>query len=179
MTTRLLAVLLLATTTACATKGQGTMSSSAAHEPAASSAKLDPSWAPLAFLVGKWESTDGGATGGARGGFSLLPDLDGKVLVRRNVSESPQGRHEDLMVLYREGDGFRAFYVDNENHVIHYAVTTGDGNATFTSDAMPGHPRFRLTYSLNGDSKLGITFAIQPPGATDFKTYLQGTVVRR
>lgn len=176
MTTRLLAVLLLTTTAACATKGQGTMSPTTAHVP---TAKLDPAWAPLAFLIGEWEGTEGGAAGGARGWFSLQPDLDGKVLVRRNVNESPQGRHEDLMVLYREGDGFRAFYVDNENHVIHYAVTTSDQSTTLTSEEVPGRPRFRLTYQKNGDSKLDITFAIQPPGAADFKTYLQGTVVRR
>lgn len=177
MKNRLLASLLLLSTAACTTTGQSTRSSAPVHETSAP-AELPATWAPLAFLVGNWEGVDNGA-GGSRGSFSLQPDLGGKVLVRRNVNESPQGRHEDLMVLYREGDAFRAFYVDNENHVIHYAVVAEGGSVTLTSDEVPGRPRFRLTYQQAGDAKLDIVFAIQPPGAPDFKTYLQGTVVRR
>jgi hypothetical protein len=177
MNQRLLTSFLLLSAAACTTTAESTRAPSPAHASSAP-ATLPATWAPLAFLVGNWESPDSGT--GARGHFTLQPDLDGKVLVRRNVAEIPQqGRHEDLMVLYREGDAFRAFYVDNEGHDIHYAVVPGDRSATFTSDEVPGRPRFRLTYRQVEDAKLDIIFAIQPPGAPDFKTYLQGTAVRR
>lgn len=174
MNLRLLVSLLLATTAACSTTAQGPRAAS----PTASTSTLAPTWAPLAFLVGEWADT-GTAAGGARGWFSLQPELGGKVLVRRNVNESPRGRHEDLMTIYREGEGFRAFYVDNEDHVIHYAVVPGDRSVTLTSDEVPGRPRFRLTYQQKDDATLDIVFAIQPPGSPKFKTYLQGTVARR
>lgn len=177
--TRLLLALLL-TTTACTTTGPHTRTSTAEPpERSTSRAALDPAWAPFAFMLGEWRGTESGTPSGVRAEFSLQPELDGKVLVRHNLNESPQGRHEDLLVLYREGTGFRAFYVDNENHVIHYAVTPGDQLVTFTSDEVPGRPRFRLTYRQKEASRLDITFALQPPGAPDFQTYLQGEAVRR
>lgn len=174
MTHRLLVSLLLAAT-ACTTTAQNARPAS----PSGPTAALDATWAPLAFLVGEWEGEAGATPGGDRGWFSLQPELGGKVLVRRNVNESPRGRHEDLMTFYREGESLRAFYVDNEEHVIHYTVVPGDRSVTLTSDEMPGRPRFRLTYQQREDAKLDIVFAIQPPGAAEFKTYLQGTVVRR
>jgi hypothetical protein len=162
---------LLLLTTACTT--------TAPHTRPPSPAALDPAWAPFAFLLGEWRGVESPTAPGVHAEFSLQPELDGKVLVRHNLNESPQGRHEDLLVLYREGTGPRAFYVDNENHVIHYAVTSGDKLVTLTSDEVPGRPRFRLTYRQKEDSRLDITFALQPPGAPDFQTYLQGEAVRR
>jgi hypothetical protein len=118
MTTRLFASILLATTAACATAGQSTKSPSVPSEHSAPAAALDPAWEPLSFLIGEWQGSDSGAQGGSRGWFSLQPDLSGKVLVRRNVNESPQGRHEDLMVIYREGDGFRDFQTYLQGKVV-------------------------------------------------------------
>jgi len=51
-------------------------------------APADP-FAGLAFLVGEWTAVGGGGKPGeaVRGGFTLLRDLGGAVLVRRNHAE--------------------------------------------------------------------------------------------
>jgi hypothetical protein len=68
----------------------------------------DP-WADFRFLIGSWVS-DGPPQQGS-GSFSLEPDLQGKVLVRKNTADLPAApgrapaRHEDLMVIYAERGG--------------------------------------------------------------------------
>jgi len=136
-------------------------------------AAAKPDWSPLSFLFGEWV----GAGSNSSGEFSLQPDLQGNVLVRKNVATTPTGRHEDLMVIYPEAPGFRAIYFDNEGHVIHYRVTTAENQAVFTSEEGPG-PRFRLTYRKNGDGTVRTVFEIAPPGG-EFKTYLEGTVRKK
>jgi len=139
-------------------------------------------WAPLAFLIGDWEGVGSGKPGESIGRFSLSPDLQGHVLVRRNTADTPSGRHEDLMLIYPSSDhGFRAVYTDNEDHVINYAVTTTESpkSAVFLSDEAPGVPRFRLTYRLNTDGTVGIVFEIAPPGSKELKTYTEGVVRKR
>jgi len=135
-------------------------------------AAAKPDWAPLSFLVGEWV-----ATGTGSGEFSLQPDLQGNVLVRKNTATTPTGRHEDLMVIYSEPPGLSAIYFDNEGHVIHYRVTTAENQAVLTSEEGPG-PRFRLTYRKNPDGTVRTVFEIAPPGGA-FKTYLEGTVRRK
>jgi hypothetical protein len=132
-----------------------------------------PDWAPFSFLIGEWV----GAGSGSAGEFSLQPDLQGNVLVRKNVATAPTGRHEDLMVIYPEAPGLRAIYFDNEGHVIHYRVTAAESQAVFTSEEGPG-PRFRLTYRKNPDGTVRTIFEIAPPGG-ELKTYLEGTVRRK
>ena len=86
------------------------------------------------------------------------------------------------MVIYPKAEGeCRAFYVDNEEHVIHYSVTATSQpmGAVFLSDETPGAPRFRLTYQLGQDGLLTTIFAIAMPGSTEFKTYVEGTARRR
>ena len=134
-------------------------------------------WSSLAFLIGKWQGT----SGPTKGSFSLQPDLQNHILIRRNRNDLPGHHHEDLMVIYHRPDkSLRAIYFDNENHVIHYNIITSDSprQAVFLSDPIPGASRFRLTYTLNPDQSLHIEFAIQPPGASDFKLYTGGTVRR-
>ena len=150
---------------------------------------LDPAaraaddWAPLSFLIGDWgDCTGSGAPGASMGRFSVEPQIGGHALLRRNTADTPQGRHEDLMMIYRApGQGFRAVYVDNEDHVIFYAITpTADPpGAVFLSDEAPGMPRFRLTYQMKPDARIGVTFAIAPPGGNDFKTYTEGSCKKR
>src|SRR5439155_15133221 len=118
-------------------------------------------------------------------GFSFAPDLDGKILVRRNFAEYPAKpgekpgvRHEDLLVVYPYGPSLHAMYFDNEGHVIHYAVTTAPGQATFESDETQGAPRFKLVYEDQKEKGVGFTFSIAAAGKP-YQTYLSGAVRRK
>jgi hypothetical protein len=166
---------------ACVTpESKPSAAASPAPEPASKPPPLLESWKPFAFLLGSWEAAGGGVPGASAGTFSFQPDVQGHVLVRRNESTTPGGRHEDLMVLYQEAPGrFRASYFDNEEHVIQYAVTTSDSppSAVFLTEDVPGRPRFRLSYVLSPDGTLMNRFEIAPPGA-DFRTYLEGMARR-
>jgi hypothetical protein len=145
-------------------------------------------WADLRFLIGDWAGE--GKAGEGTGEFSLAPDLEGKVLVRRgkadlpDAGQRPAGHHEDLMVLHRDGaDGpIKADYFDNEGHVIHYSATVSkDGQTvTFLSEAVASGPRFRLTYTKEKEDTVAVKFEIAPPGKPDgFQTYLEGTARRK
>ncbi len=142
----------------------------------ASSPTVGPEWEPLRGLVGSWEGRDQARN--TTGRFTLAPELGGKVLVRHNVDETPQGRHEDLMVVYRDPTGMRAKYFDNEGHVIDYAVAANGTRVDFVSDEVANMPRFKLTYDVHGPGELAIDFAIAPPGTTEFKHYTGGNVHR-
>ncbi len=139
---------------------------------------------PLRFLAGDWRGEGSGTPGEGSGGFSFRLELDGRVMVRRNVTDypaygdRPASHHEDLLVAYAEGGSLRALYVDNEGHAIHYGVaaaTEGEG-IVFLSDERPG-PRFRLTYHRADANTVRIHFEIAPPGKP-FVTYLDGTARR-
>jgi hypothetical protein len=112
-------------------------------------------------MLGKWKAETGG--------FSLLPELNGQVLVRRNVNNTPGQKHEDIMTVYNE-DGPRAIYFDTEGHTIHYRVSFPAKNqAVFDSEG--GGPKYRLSYALDG-AKLNGKFEV------DGKPYLTWTTVR-
>jgi hypothetical protein len=145
----------------------------------------DDVWKDFRFLIGSWVSE--AKPGAGSGTFTLQPDLEGKVLVRHNLAELPAGqghaaqKHEDLMVIYAEHGGrqFAADYYDSEGHVIHYSVAPNDAGLVFTSSPAPG-PRFRLTYVRAENNTVRVKFEIAPPGkATQFRTYLEGTVRRK
>jgi hypothetical protein len=151
--------------------------------------KDDP-WSDFRFLIGEWAGEGDGAPGKGSGGFSLAPELGGKILVRKNRAEYPAagGRpatmHEDLMVIHpsKDGHGARASYWDNEGHVIAYSVTPIEGGKglTFLSDVGPGEPRFRLSYLKVDNDVVTIKFEIAPPGKADgFKTYLEAKARRK
>jgi hypothetical protein len=148
----------------------------------------EDAWSDFRFLIGTWVSE--GRPENGSGSFTLEPDLGGKILVRRSVAElpaakgRPAGKHEDLMIVYREpgGKSFRASYFDNEGHVIQYAVSTlpDKKGLVFISNPDPAGPRFRLTYTRGEEDKVAVKFEIAPPGKADqFKTYLEGTVRRK
>jgi hypothetical protein len=141
-------------------------------------------WGPVAFLIGHWKGDGGGDPGLGRGAFSFVSDLQGKVLVRRNFAEYPAAngkpafRHDDLMIVYRDGKQLKADYYDNEEHVIHYTVRASPaGGAVFESDAAQPGPRFRMTYIPNGAVAITIKFEIAPPGK-DFATYIEARARR-
>lgn len=148
----------------------------------------DDPWADFRFLIGEWVAE--GKPEQGSGAFSLMPDLQGKILVRRNWAKLPAARgraaakHEDLMVIYREADSkqARADYYDSEGHVIRYAVAVSADKKelVFLSEAQPSAPRFRLTYTKGKEDTVAIKFEIAPPGkAEEFKLYLNGTVRRK
>jgi hypothetical protein len=88
------------------------------------------------------------------------------------------------MVIYFEPESkpARAVYFDNEGHVIYYTAEFSSDwkQLTFLSDARPGVPRFRLTYTRLDAGGIGIKFEIAPPGRPDqFSTYVQGTAQKK
>ena len=144
-------------------------------------------WKPFQFMIGDWVGGGSGDPGEGTGRFSLAPDLNKKVLIRRNHADYPAksgqpqaAAHDDLMVIYPQGGtgGFRAEYFDSEGHVIHYAVSFHDHKIVFESDAATGGPRFKLVYEMKSTDVLGIEFEMAPPNQ-DYHPYLTGTVHRQ
>jgi hypothetical protein len=144
--------------------------------PSTAPAVLDAALEPLRGLVGTWQGTDPDRH--STGELTLAPELGGKVLVRRSRNDSPQGHHEDLLIVFAAPNGLRASYFDNEGHVIQYAVTVASDHVELVSDEAPNQPRFQLRYDVHGPDELAIDFAIAMPGATDFKHYTGGVVHR-
>jgi len=145
--------------------------------PAWSQNSSDTSWKKLEFLMGKWTGVAGEKDtpqGAGQGGFSFEPDLNRRIIVRRNHAGYNSGaQHDDLMVIYLDApnDAPRAIYFDTEGHVIRYNLTFPSANqAVFESDGSQSGPRFRLSYSLDGSSLKGM-FEVAPPGA-DYKPYM-------
>ena len=131
----------------------------------------------LAFLMGDWEAID--APPGERGSFSFTLGVQNHVMVRTNSAiydatpQHPASRHDDLMVIYREGDSIKADYFDNEGHVIRYTVHAMDPHrVVFVSDPNPREPRFRLTYAGASDGTLTGSFETAAPGTDTFTPYL-------
>lgn len=147
----------------------------------------DP-WSDFRFLMGAWE-TDSGAANSGSGTFSLLPDVQNQILIRRNHAEYPAspGRpasvHDDLMIIYNNpAGGYKAHYYDSEGHTIDYeiAVSPDKDTLTFVSAASEVVPRYKLTYIKKGAGQVNIVFAIAPIGHPDsFAVYLQGSVHRK
>jgi hypothetical protein len=148
----------------------------AAPQPTSPTPSAGPEWDPVRGLLGTWEGTD--PARGTSGRFTLAPDLGGHVLVRHNTDVTPQGRHEDLMIVFKAPSGLRATYFDNEGHVINYAIATSGPHIELASDEIPGAPRFKLVYDIKNPDEIAIDFSIAMPGATEFKHYTGGTVHR-
>jgi len=129
----------------------------------------------LAPLVGTWEGSDPDRH--STGQFTFAPELGGRVLVRRSYNTSPEGRHEDLMVVFATPAGLRASYFDNEGHAIQYAVAVTAQRVALASDDVAGQPRFQLTYDVHGADELVVDFAIAMPGAEP-RHYTGATVHR-
>lgn len=58
-------------------------------------------WGPWTPLIGEWVSEVKDARGKVRATTTFEPELQGKVLVRRNHNDYGEGKvHEDLMVVH-------------------------------------------------------------------------------
>jgi hypothetical protein len=149
-------------------------------------AQQDTTWQPWSWLLGEWVGEGSGSPGEGGGWFTLTPELDGRVLVRKNHAEYPASGnrprvvHNDLLIVYRDSSKgpAKAVYFDNEGHVITYGVTTSDRAIVLTSAKAGDAPIFRLTYSrLEGDL-IDVAFEMSRDGER-FMTYLQGKCRRR
>lgn len=147
-------------------------------------------WVDWNFLLGEWIAADSSGVPGqaSKGSFSLSPELNGAVLVRKNHAEYPPagGRpaivHDDLMIIYREAGATKAFYDDSEGHVIHYAVTFSPDKKriVFLSEKGTGTPQYRLTYEDLQPGTAKVLFEIAPPDKPDqFTKYVEATVHRK
>jgi len=138
-----------------------------------------PDWGPAQFLIGQWTGEGSGQPGASTGAFSVTPDLQGTVLVRRSFADypaaggKPASRHDDLMVVYHgETAGeLRAIYFDSEGHAIRYSATASAAGVVFVSEGKPDEMRYRLTYTPTGKDTLKLLFEIAAPGK-DFSRYL-------
>ena len=124
----------------------------------------------VALLKGDWFPPGSDPEGPPTGGFFFHPELQGKILTRRNWAQSPAtkdhpaSRHDDVMLIYDQAGTkpLRAFYFDNEGHAIEYTVEVTGDSVAFTSSAVPGEPRYRLTYRRTGTETLSGRFETGP-----------------
>lgn len=143
----------------------------------------DP-WKKLDFLLGDWTGVAGEKDtplGAGQGAFSFKPELQQKIIVRRNNAQYDSGvQHDDLMVIYLDApnDTPRAIYFDTEGHVIHYALSFPSANrAVFESDGSQPGPRYRLSYWMEGGTLNG-RFEVAAP-SSEYKTYMNWTSKKR
>ena len=145
-------------------------------------------WADFRFLMGSRVSEAKPEQGS--GSFSLEPDLEGNVLVRRNSAQVPTGKqgafakHEDLMVIYpaRGAKQFRAELLRQRRarDPLWRQPVAGEKGLVFLSESAAAGPRFRLTYTKLAGDKVSTSFEIALPGHPEqFRMYLQGIVKRK
>lgn len=147
-------------------------------------------WGALEFLEGTWEADTqaGSAKAEVSGTYSFKFELKHHVMVRHtDDSAACKGpatfdcEHSDVLYIYQEAANqpLKAIYLDNEGHVIHYAVSTPDAvTAAFISEASPSAPQFQLIYQRKG-AVLSGKFQMRMPGQTEWKSYLEWNGAKR
>jgi hypothetical protein len=147
-------------------------------------AQTNDSWIKLDFLLGEWTGVAGEKDtplGAGQGSFSFQPELNRKIVVRRNNAHYDSGvQHDDFMVIYADppGNALRAIDFDTEGHVIRYNLSFPSANrVVFESEPGPAGPKYRLSYWIEGGSLRG-RFEIAEP-ASEYKTYLSWTSKKR
>lgn len=139
-------------------------------------------WDKWNWLIGEWKGEGSGQPGQGEGTFSFKPDLDNKVLIRRNHSVYPAKEnkpgiiHDDLMIVYKDYSGHpaKAIYFDNEGHTINYLVSFTDSSVILTSEKMPNAPVFRLSYLDLKKDRVNVKFEMSRDGEK-FTIYTEGT----
>jgi hypothetical protein len=145
-----------------------------------------PHWGQWSWLIGEWVGEGSGNPEQGNGFFSLVPDLDSHILVRKSHSEYPAANakpaviHDDLLTIYPDtaGSGFKAIYFDNEGHVINYRIVVYEKTITLTSDTTSSRPVFRLVYTNLGQDMINVSFGISQDGEK-FITYVEGKCSRK
>jgi len=139
---------------------------------------------PFQMLIGEWKALDDPS--GATGGFTFAYSVQDRVIVRTNYADypaangKPASRHDDLMVIYVDGDVVRADYFDNEGHVIRYVADARPDQIVFLSEVKSSEPRYRLLYRRGSDGLLQGRFDVAPPGKPDaFSPYLSWAARKR
>jgi hypothetical protein len=151
-------------------------------DPALSMTAEDP-WKALSFLEGTWDARTQAGSAGAQvsGTYTFKAELNRHVLARYSEPADCKGpkafdcKHSDLLYIYQEARGhpLRAIYLDNEGHVIHYAVSTPEAaTALFVSEVSLSGPQFQLVYQLK-DAVMSGKFQMRMPGQSDWKSYLE------
>jgi len=167
-------------------QGIGPLAGSSQSQPIMDPATIDQ----LKFLLGEWVA--GEVTtwpGQGMGSFTLSPDLQGRIIVRRNhadyvaTKDRPAFSHDDLMIIYPgQGTATRAIYFDNEGHVINYTVeiSRDQTEVVLLGDVTPSAPRFKFTYKKIAPDTLGLKFEIAPPGQPEtFSVYIKSSANRK
>lgn len=142
-------------------------------------------WQALQFLFGKWTGTGGGQPGSGQGVFSFQPEVNNRIVVRRNSNAIDSGpaagsSHDDLLIIYLEAadDKPKAIYFDSEGHVIRYKLTIPHPNSVvFESDGSQPGPGYRLSYVLEGKNLNG-KFEMAGSNKMEYKTYLSWTATK-
>jgi hypothetical protein len=149
--------------------------------------------APLDFLLGTWVAATGatGTSGGqVLGTYTFSRDLAGHALQHTGTVAACKGpqdfdcNHHDQLTIFPDANALAAhhssllaLYLDNEGHVIYYAISLPDAHTTvFNSVGPPSARRFRLVYHLEGAAPKAIMsgkFQSAPPGSDDFHSYLE------
>lgn len=138
-------------------------------------------WSKWNWLMGNWKGEGNGEPGKGSGIFSLQPDLNEQILVRKAHSAYPAAAgkpeivHDDLMVIYKGqgGDPEKAIYFDNEGHTINYLISLTEKEIILLSEKIPGVPVFRLTYTLIDPETINVKFEMSRD-AINFMTYVEG-----
>jgi hypothetical protein len=157
----------------------------------AGSGQLSPGydWTNWNFLIGEWltGSSNGLGTTGT-GWISFSTDLGGKILVRKNHAEYPAHKakpgavHDDLTIVYWDGGIRKAFYDDNDGHVVHYDVTVSPDKKKIIFESEKNAPgqHYRLTYEAIQTDLLKLTYENAPANKPDqFLLYTEALAHRK
>ncbi|MFT3841474.1 MAG: hypothetical protein QM723_31085 [Myxococcaceae bacterium] len=138
-------------------------------------------FAPLSFMVGDWDGQSSGGAGPSTGTFTLGPDLQTHVLTRRgfNITNGTQV-HEDLTVIYIQGNDLRADYWDNEGHTVRYQVFPQPQakQVVFESNPQGDGTQYRVTYRSLDDDHIEMKLDIGHAGS-DFQPSVSGQLSRK
>lgn len=138
----------------------------------------------MSFLLGTWDAAPDPVSG--TGSCTFAMSLQDHAIVRTNHADTPASngrpatKHDDLMLIYREGAAIKADYYDNEDRAIHYVVSMPSANvAVFEAPSGATSPGYRLTYGLDSPRVVSGKFEFSAPGTATFATYLSWQMKKR